>query len=207
MILCRTAQRLEVQRTHRRWWIRRSSSSIAGFTRSQLAQAQPKGRLAGAWPRMRRAFLLLLLIVQAFVPCGTTMPSADFCRTIRMNYSILSPDSGTYSRSPAISLTAFNAQPPNLQPAPLMDMDFAVTCQLVRRRMPHIRFLSIGSRLFSTLLSDPASRRRPCASLSLLLHQNVKGTYTPKLSNMHGVHAKSPAICRAFYLPQTSTKT
>jgi hypothetical protein len=137
---------------------------------------------------MRRAFLLLLLIVQAFVPRGTTMPSADFCCTIRMDYSILSPSSGTCNRSPAIRLTAFNAQPPNLQPAPLMDTDFAVTCPLVRRRMPHIRFLSIGSRLCSTLPSDPASRRRPCASLSLLLHQDVKGTYTPKLSIMHGVH-------------------
>jgi hypothetical protein len=142
---------------------------------------------------MRRAFLLPLLIVQAFVPRGTTMPSADFCSTIRMDYSILSPDSGTCNRSPAIRLTAFNAQPPNLQPAPLMDMDFAVTCQLVRRRMPPIRFLSIGSRLCSTLPSDPASRR-PCASLSLLLHQDVKGTYTPKLSIMHGVHAKRPLL-------------
>jgi hypothetical protein len=45
-------------------------------------------------------------------------------------------------------MTAFNAQPPNLQPAPLMDVDFAVIGQLVQRRMPHIRFLSIGSRLF-----------------------------------------------------------
>jgi len=144
--------------------------------------------LAGAWPRMRRAFLLLLLIVQAFVPCGTTMPSADFCRTVRVDYSTLSPGSGTCSRSPAISLTAFNAQPPNLPPASLMDMDFAVTCPLVRHRRPHIRFLSIGSRLCSTLPSDPASRRRPCASLSLLLHQDVKGTFTPKLSFMHGVH-------------------
>jgi hypothetical protein len=44
-----------------------------------------------------------------------------------------------------------------------MDMDFVVTCPLVQRRMPPIRFLSIGSRLFSTLSSDPASRRRPCA--------------------------------------------
>jgi len=42
-IPCRTAQRPEVQRTHRRWWFRRSSSSIAGYTRSQLAQAQPEG--------------------------------------------------------------------------------------------------------------------------------------------------------------------
>ena len=42
---------------------------------------------------------------------------------------------------------------------PLMDMDFAVNCPLVRHRMPPIRFLFIGSRLCSTLLSDPASRR------------------------------------------------
>jgi hypothetical protein len=141
---------------------------------------------------MRRAFLLLLLIVQDFVPRGTTMPSADFCRTVRMDYSTLSPGSGTCNRPTAMRLTAFNAQPPNLQPAPLMDVDFAVTGQLVRRRMPHIRFLSIGSRLCSTLPSDPASRRRPCASLSLLLHQDVKGTRTPKLSIMHGVPEKCP---------------
>jgi len=87
LLPCRTARRPEVQRTHRRWWFRRWSSSVAGFTRSQLAQAQPEGRLAGAWPRMRRAFLLLLLIVQAFVPRGTTMPSADFCCTVRVNCS------------------------------------------------------------------------------------------------------------------------
>src|ERR1035437_9283070 len=90
---------------------------------------------------MRRAFLLLLLIVRAFVPCGTNMPSADFCRTIRRDYSILSPGSGTCNSPPAIRLTAFNAQPPDLQPAPLMDMDFAARRQLVRRRMPYIRFL------------------------------------------------------------------
>jgi hypothetical protein len=94
-------------------------------------------------------------------PGGTTMPTADFCRTIKRNYFLFSPGSGTCDRSPAIRLTAFHAQPPNLQPAPLMDMDFAVIGQLVRRRMPYIRFLSIGSRLCSTLPSDPASRRQP----------------------------------------------
>src|ERR1700691_4092240 len=118
------------------------------------------------------------------------MPAADFCHTLRVDRSTLSSDSGTCDRPPEVSSTAFNAQPPNLQPAPLMDMDFAVLCPLVRRRMPHIRFLSIGSRLCSTLLSDSASRRRPCASLSLLLHQDVKGTFTPKLLNMLGTHDK-----------------
>src|SRR5277367_5674409 len=122
------------------------------------------------------------------------MPAADFCPTVRVDPSTLSPDSGTCGRPPEVSSTAFNAQPPDLQPAPLMDMDFAVLCPLVRRRMPHIRFLSIGSRLCSTLLSDPASRRCPCASLSLLLHQDVKGTYTPKLLNMLGTQRRAQLV-------------
>src|SRR5215471_7753769 len=57
---------------------------------------------------------------------------------------------------------------------------------------PPIRFLYIGSRICSTLPSDPASRRRPCASLSLLLYQDVKRTFTSKLSNMLGVPKKGP---------------
>ena len=141
---------------------------------------------------MRRAFLLLLLIVQAFVPRGTTMPSADFCHAVKAPYDAFSHESVTHDRSPAISLTAFNAQPPNLQPAPLMDMDFAIIRPIVQRSMPHIRFLSIGSRLCSTLLSDPASRRCPGASLSLLLHKDGKGTCTPKLLNMLGTRTEGP---------------
>ena len=120
------------------------------------------------------------------------MPAADFCRTVRVNCSTLSPDSGTCGRPPELSSTAFNAQPPNLQPAPLMDMDFAIIRPLVQRSMPHIRFLSIGSRLCSTLLSDPASRRCPGASLSLLLHKDGKGTCTPKLLNMLGTRTEGP---------------
>ena len=46
------------------------------------------------------------------------------------------------------------------------------------------------------LLSDPASRRRPCASLSLHLHQLVKETFTAKLSNMLGTHTRSFALLR-----------
>src|SRR6516225_11480945 len=67
-----------------------------------------------------------------------------------------------------------------------MDVDFAVTCPLVRPGLPQIRFLFVRSRFCSTLLSDAASRRRPCASLALHLHQVVQGTCTPKLSNMLG---------------------
>ena len=41
----------------------------------------------------------------------------------------------------------------------------------VRPGRPRIRFLSIRSRLCSTLPSNPASQRRPCASLILRRHQ------------------------------------
>ena len=73
-------------------------------------------------------------------------------------------------------------------------MDFAVSCPLVRPGLPHIRFLFVRSRLCSTLPSDPASRRRPCASLTLHLHQVVQGTCTPKLSNMLGTQLNRFAV-------------
>jgi hypothetical protein len=123
----------------------------------------------------------------------TTLPAADFCRPVRIDRSTLSPDSGTNGRSPEVSSTAFRTQPADLQPVPLMDMGFAVIRPLARHCMPLIRFLYIGSYVCSTLLSDPASRRRRCASLSLHLHQVVKRTFTSKLSNMLGTRNYPPA--------------
>jgi hypothetical protein len=113
-------------------------------------------------------------------------PSADFCRPVRTGCPILSPVSRTNGRPPEVSSTAFRTQPPDLQPVSLMDMDFAIISPLVRHRMPQIRFLYIGSYVCSALLSDPASQRRPCASLSLHLHQVVKRTFTFEPSNMLG---------------------
>src|SRR5580658_986498 len=136
--------------------------------------------------------------VWAFIRCRTTTPAADFCRPVRMDRSLLSPDSGTNGRSPEVSSTAFRTQPPDLQPVPLMDMGFAVIGPLARHRMPQIRFLYIGSYVCSTLLSDPPSRLRPCASLSLHLHQVVKGTSTPELSNMLGTPKKTPGSRRGL---------
>jgi hypothetical protein len=110
-----------------------------------------------------------------------------------MNRFISSHDFVTCRRSPEVSSTAFDAQPPDLPPVSLMDMGFAIICPLARHRRPHIRFLFIGSRLCSTLLSGPASRRvlfHPCASLRLHLHQVVEGTFTLKLSNVLGTQSK-----------------
>src|SRR5262249_13060268 len=113
---------------------------------------------------------------------------------VRIDSSPLSPDSRTNGRSPEVSSTAFRTRPPDLQPVPLMDMDFVVTSQLVRHRMPRIRFLFIGPYGCSTLLSALASRRRPCASLSLHLHQVVKRTFTFELSNMLGTLGIGAAV-------------
>src|SRR5215475_5707587 len=120
-----------------------------------------------------------------------TMHSADFCAAMGSPHGFLSPFAGagrleTRRRPPEVSSIAFTAHLPDLQPRPLMDEDFAVSRPLVRPGLPHIRFLFVRSRFWSTLLSDVASRRRPCASLALLLHQVVQGTCTPKLSNMLG---------------------
>jgi hypothetical protein len=124
------------------------------------------------------------------------MPSADFCCEIKAPYGTFSHDSATHSRSPEVISTAFRTQPPNLQPASLIDMGFTVIGQLARRRMPQIRFLYIGSYVCSTLPPDPASRRRPCASLLLHLDQVVEGTFTPELSNMLGTPKRRRAVIR-----------
>jgi hypothetical protein len=111
----------------------------------------------------------------------STTPFADFCDTVKVNGFTLSHESVTCRRSPEVSSTAFDAQPPDLPPVGLMDMGFAILCSLARHRRPRIRFLFIGSHLCSALFSGPASRRvlfHPCASLSLHVHHVVKRTYT-----------------------------
>jgi len=93
-------------------------------------------------------------------PCGPsasrpTMPLADFCAVVGLPHGFLSPVSGTRRRPPGVSSTAFTAHLPDLQPRPLMDMGFAVTCPLARPGLPPIRWFC------SALPSDPASRRAP----------------------------------------------
>ena len=61
----------------------------------------------------------------------------------------------TRSRSPGVSSAAFRAQSPNLRFAPLMDMDFAVSCPLVRYWRLISGFYS------STRTFDPCFLRTP----------------------------------------------
>src|SRR5215510_1204685 len=64
------------------------------------------------------------------------MPSADFCAVVRPPYDDLSPVAGTRRRPPEVRATAFTARPPDLPPRPLMTVDFAINCPLVRPGRP-----------------------------------------------------------------------
>jgi hypothetical protein len=64
------------------------------------------------------------------------MPAASR-PTIRVDCSTLSHDSVTCGGSPEVSSTAFRAQPPDLPPLCLVDVGFAVLCQLAPHRRPH----------------------------------------------------------------------
>src|SRR5580692_4852428 len=104
---------------------------------------------------------------------------------------------GTRWRSPEVSPAVFLAHPPDLQSRPLMDMDFATSCPLVRPVLPRIRLLFVRSRFRSTLPSDGPSRFRPCASLVLHLHQVAQGTFTPRLLDMPSTQDKACCCTRA----------
>jgi len=58
------------------------------------------------------------------------VPFADFCDTVKVNRFTLSHESVTCHRSPEVSSTAFDTQPPDLPPVSLMDMGFAIICPL-----------------------------------------------------------------------------
>ena len=65
-----------------------------------------------------------------------TMPSADFCAAVRSPCDDLSLVAETQRRSPEVRPTAFAARPPDLPPRPLMAVDFAIMCSLVRPGRP-----------------------------------------------------------------------
>ena len=121
------------------------------------------------------------------------MPAADFCRPVRTDRSILSPgipDRRQISRGKLDRLPYATAES---TPSALDGYGLRGQWPARPAPMPRIRFLYIGSYVCSALLSDPASRRHPCASLSLHLHQVVKGTFTPELSSMLGTPLVVPA--------------
>ena len=124
------------------------------------------------------------------------MPSADFCGVVRIPCEILSPVVRRFGLAylllrlsalecltsladarqdtSQISRGKFDRLPCTTAGFTLPAFDgYALRRGATARAAmaPHIRFLYIGSQVCSTLPSDPASRQRPCVSLTLHLHQ------------------------------------
>jgi hypothetical protein len=120
-----------------------------------------------------------------------TMPSADSCVAVRSPRGSLSSEFGTRHRPPQVSSIAFPAPLPDLQPWPLMDMDFATSCPLVRPVAASypvaVRQVAISLHVsFRRSLAVPPSR-----SLVLHLHQVAQGTFTPRLLDMPSTQTAS----------------
>src|SRR5450755_4377964 len=90
----------------------------------------------------------------------------------------------TPSRSPGVSSTAFRAQSPNLRFAPLMDMDFAVSCPLVRRWRLVSGFCSSTRTFVPCFLQTPPRGGSPCIITRPYLHQVGQRTFTSELLSM-----------------------
>jgi hypothetical protein len=77
-------------------------------------------------------------------------------------------------------------------------VDGGLCCRVPARpdcTTPRIRFVSLAPHLRSTLPSDPASRRRPCASLVLRLHAHLdRGLAPPRMT---ACTAHTPGMSRA----------
>ena len=99
------------------------------------------------------------------------MPSADFCTAVRDPYGSLSPYR-TRCRSPGVSLTAFTAHLPNLQPGLIVDTGLrgsgpARPTQTASYSVPVRQVAALLPRFLQTAPRG----HRPCASLALCLHQ------------------------------------
>src|SRR5262249_20985889 len=137
----------------------------------------------------------------------------DFCLAIRASCDVLSPGNRRYrlglsvssafrrwsasasfadctvrtpDRPPEVRSTAFAARLPDLQPWPLMDVDFAISCPLVRPRLPLSGFCTSGRGFATRFLQTPPRDDALAFLLILHLHQVGQGTFTPKLSIMLG---------------------
>ena len=133
----------DVSRRRRRAQIAESAVSASvpssGAVRASPFPAAPKASCL-EFGRMADSRSPHLCVLPAFGPSAKrappTMPSADFCAAVRSPCDDLSPNSGTQRRPPEVRPTAFAARPPDLPPRPLMAVDFAITCSLVRPGRP-----------------------------------------------------------------------
>ena len=99
----------------------------------------------------------------------------------------------TRNRSPGVSSAAFCAQSPDLRFAPLMDMDFAVSCPLVRRwrlvsgSCPSTRTFAIR------FLQTPPRGGGPCVLASPSPPSGWAGDLHPQTAE-HAQHTTKPIV-------------
>jgi hypothetical protein len=162
-----------------RAWLRTGRPSVRAFHRARFGRATP-GHFS-PFGRVSRS--------SGPTPSPRTTPSADFSVAVRKPPGFLSPQ-GTQPRSPGTNSTVFHTRPPDLRFAPLMDMDFATLCSLVRRSR-----LRSGSCTLARALAPRFLRTPPRGDALALRYPSPPsgwvGTFTPELSNMPGIQRKS----------------
>lgn len=146
--------------------VRKEMGQLANTRESEAIRSVFARRFWGLWeaPAHRSS---------PFSPSASrpTMPSADICAAVREPRGSLSPGSGDATQISRGKFDRLPRAPAGFAPRALDG--YGLRDQLPARpalTLP-IRFLFVESRLCSAPPSDPASRRHPCASLSLHLHQ------------------------------------
>ena len=131
------------------------------------------------------------------------MPSADFCTAVRDPRGALSPYR-TRCRSPGVSLTAFTAHLPNLQPGSAVDTGLRgpVPARPTQTASYSVPVRQVAALLPRFLQTAPRGHR-PCASLALCLHQ----TWAEDLHLRAVKHARHTRAVDAQNAPTAPWKT
>src|SRR5271168_308184 len=123
-------------------------------------------------------------------PLALRVISRIRCLNRSRDLSVASVEGATQSRSPGVISAAFRAQSPNLRFAPLMDMDFAVRCPLVRRSRLLFDFCPSTRTFAWCFLQTPPRGDGLAPSLALHLHQVGRRTFTSELLSMPSTQRK-----------------
>ena len=154
--------------------LRASSAGLKeGFHRIMKVAASPRPRILE--PRHR-------LPVRPYSPAYTepNMASADFCEPFKTPCGIFSRHRQA-RRPPRVRTAAFTPHPPHLLHHLLMVMGFALSCKLALMMQPDMRFVFLRSAFCLRLPSDPISRWTPLPLANSFHHQDLQGTYRPKV--------------------------
>jgi hypothetical protein len=111
------------------------------------------------------------------------MASADFCEPFKIPYGIFSRYRQA-RRPPRVRTAAFPPHPPHLLHHNLMVMGFAFSRKLTLMIQPDMRFVFLRSAFCLRLPSDSTSQWTPLPLANSFHHQDLQGTFTPKLLPM-----------------------